>query len=741
MNNSKEHIFDADRPIENSSEDLLSRGDFVEKLDKAISNWKGEESLIIGLYGKWGDGKTSVKNLLKNKLQKTDIEILEFNPWQWGHSQNLTKTLIKELSSVVSKNDKGEKISEKLEEYSAILFPKNNVFNLLSNTMERIFVFISACGMPITNYFFKESPKLQFFIIVLFTLLLLWGLLGNLLKDKFYNKEEKSLEDSKSDLKKLIEKYDKSILIIIDDIDRLYPNEIRELFKVIKSNLDFPNIIFLTLFQRGVVENSLQENGVDFGKGYLEKIIQVGIDLPSISKHEIDEILCRELDKVIKKYKASNHFDQDRWTKLLYGSLCDYFKNLRDIKRFISILKFDMEQLYIRNVFEGNFIDLVGINTLKMFEPAHYKNIFINKYIFVHDSYNSNLFYDKDEIKNIFDNLSKDFNRSTKNIVDILFPEITFGVYEHRTTPQGEDLANQRICHKEHFDKYFTLFIKHESFLERDFEHIIAISSNEERLFHSFSLLHDEKKLGKFLQGFYSYIQYRSNIPIESIQLFLRMLFRLGDVVSDKYISLFELSPLVVIRQIIMYNLNRKELINKRDELFLEAMNSSLGIFLPIDILFKRYEDKTHFDLFREKDNIWIKDKILEFLCNNKDKIKNNMHLGRIVFMWKKLDEKVAQIWLNEYVKDDNNFIFFLNQLVLRSVSSSAGKTFRIHVKSIKIYFYDIEKILSRFEELVKKNKVDTEKFPKLILAMKKARLEFSDPEKYNDDYLEHLKE
>ena len=64
-----------DTPILNVADDLLNRDNFVESLKQSFINYSdNDESLTIGLYGKWGEGKTSVINLVKEKLEEqTDI--------------------------------------------------------------------------------------------------------------------------------------------------------------------------------------------------------------------------------------------------------------------------------------------------------------------------------------------------------------------------------------------------------------------------------------------------------------------------------------------------------------------------------------------------------------------------------------------------------------------------------------------------------------------------------------------
>ena len=50
----------ADKPIEKADEDLLGRSDFAKQFGKSICEYDSKDGLVIGLYGKWGSGKTSI---------------------------------------------------------------------------------------------------------------------------------------------------------------------------------------------------------------------------------------------------------------------------------------------------------------------------------------------------------------------------------------------------------------------------------------------------------------------------------------------------------------------------------------------------------------------------------------------------------------------------------------------------------------------------------------------------------
>lgn len=74
-NDTPKHLLSADRPIASRERDLLGRSGFAESLASAIKGWTGNDSLVIALYGSWGSGKSSVKNMILEALREVKKEL------------------------------------------------------------------------------------------------------------------------------------------------------------------------------------------------------------------------------------------------------------------------------------------------------------------------------------------------------------------------------------------------------------------------------------------------------------------------------------------------------------------------------------------------------------------------------------------------------------------------------------------------------------------------------------------
>src|SRR5436189_5686644 len=102
-------MFDADRPITRTDQDKLDRSLFAKYLARCMLDHKDPESLVVGLYGGWGVGKTSLINLVLEELNfaASNVEddekpiILNFSAWSYSGENQLVYSFFRRLSSVL----------------------------------------------------------------------------------------------------------------------------------------------------------------------------------------------------------------------------------------------------------------------------------------------------------------------------------------------------------------------------------------------------------------------------------------------------------------------------------------------------------------------------------------------------------------------------------------------------------------------------------------------------------------
>ena len=90
-------VIKADSPIKAKEGDLLGRARMAASvagmIDRSLGHEAaGNESLVVGIEGEWGYGKTSFINLILETLksfEQRDYLIIEFNPWNFSDQNEL----------------------------------------------------------------------------------------------------------------------------------------------------------------------------------------------------------------------------------------------------------------------------------------------------------------------------------------------------------------------------------------------------------------------------------------------------------------------------------------------------------------------------------------------------------------------------------------------------------------------------------------------------------------------------
>ncbi|SSO12250.1 KAP P-loop domain-containing protein [Acinetobacter nosocomialis] len=716
MSNIDKFNFSADRPIHNMNEDLLGRAKFSENLAEAISNWNGKDSLVVALYGDWGTGKSSVKNMaltyMKNITSKPMV--IEFSPWEWAAQEKITKAFFNEISKSIGRensSEKNKKLADSFKKYGNYLAAGEVILTSTSNSLP--FVLSAIAGIGFFNAFLNDTKIITLITtgIVAVSPFLKWSL-ENLKKLAGYYDEkakdnEKSLTEIRSELKVALQELENPILIVMDDLDRLNTSELRMIFQLIKANTEFPNVTFLLLFQRNIVEERLTDANQS-GKDYLEKIIQVPFNIPKISQVQVHEVLFDRLNKILALDKNSNlHFDQDRWTQLYHAGLKNYFNNLRNVYRYTSTLAFHFSLLKGRTVFEANPVDLIAIECLRVFEPEVYNELSVSKHTFTQfQSAESTRQNNKEALKITIDSViskAAEVNRENlKKILNELFPTIQWitGNCYYDYSSYNNWFSEGRVCHNKNFESYFQFSLSENDITKSDLVDFISLTSNENLLKSKILELNNKGKLKEFLSQFESY---ENQVTEDSAIPYISTLIDVGDLVNDDDTSFFDIFGAQSLIYRLIYNfLTRIDKKEKRGEILLECFKNSNEFVMIAKLLVleqgKRNENKEtllddlHYESIKE---IFIS-KLKNIAFSHKDILLKNRSLLVLLYRWKEWGE-VQDItdWMDLILANFQDLLKFLSQMIQNSTSydgRSSKKHYYIKASNIN-NFSDVERI------------------------------------------------
>ncbi|WP_209300273.1 P-loop NTPase fold protein, partial [Flavobacterium psychrophilum] len=116
-------IYNSDKPIFAKAQDRFNRNKFSNRIADTITKRIDNDGLVIGLYGIWGEGKSSVLNMIEEELNINDeILIVKFNPWRFKDEEALILNFLKNISEVLNRelNTKTEKFVDFLKKYGSV---------------------------------------------------------------------------------------------------------------------------------------------------------------------------------------------------------------------------------------------------------------------------------------------------------------------------------------------------------------------------------------------------------------------------------------------------------------------------------------------------------------------------------------------------------------------------------------------------------------------------------------------
>jgi len=470
-------VFDADRPILKSSQDRLNRAIFSKYLARCILDHTDPSSTVLGLYGGWGTGKTSIINLMLEELNfaSTNIEdnvkpiILNFSPWSYSGQNQLIYSFFRRLSftlSNVTYLEKADRIIHLLELYISFFTHK-----------------------PVPRPLRQSRTILE--------------------RITFRNKEDvygweagRDLTEVKAELNQLLSEQAHKIIIIIDNISRLYDDEIKQIFQIVKSIGDFSNTVYLLALDKDQVIYAMNRLNGRGGAEFVEKLVQLPFEIPEIDVQSLEAILIDRLSHMVQEV-PQDAWQKDYWTDIYYSSFRNFFKNVRDITRYINTLHFSY--LRLRDVVHP--VDFFALTAIDVFLPEIYAAIRDNKDLFTDLISNVYLedkaFLAKDKLR--CDTILASNTRIPKHIVldmlILLFPRL-----QKLYSPDKEFYYNSKLARKlkrvsdpDSFDAYFRLSIQEGQVQEDEFKTILNLARDQETFTQALARLNKDERIVTFL--------------------------------------------------------------------------------------------------------------------------------------------------------------------------------------------------------------------------------------------------
>lgn len=678
----------ADRPSTDPKDDLFGHAPFAEGLASSICNYPGSDGLVLALYGPWGSGKSTVLGYVAHYIErhpeKSRPVIVSFNPWWFSGQEHLARAFLGQLQAVLpNKNEKFKKLGGLLGEFS-----------------EGVGGLIDLSGMTGGA----------------------GGVIGKLI-EKMTKKNPKDVPSLKSEISTILKKAGKRILVVIDDIDRLTPEETRQLFTVIKALADFPNVVYLLAFDREVAAQAIEEQTGLPGKHYLEKIIQVPFELPPIDRVALRSSLFKQLGVILGD--SPQLFDSSYWANVFYDGIDPLFRVPRDVIRFTNTLLITFPAVKG----EVNPVDFIVLESLRVFLPELYGTIRSHPEMFTGHSRDESRYENGDGIKAFHDQwsneLPEELRGSMRALVERVFPKVSGTGYG--TDWLAEWRKKLRACHPDLFPTYFRLSIPPGGISRAEMDKLLALTNCQQDFGDALLVAKDEKrpdgisKSRALLERLMDHV--KSDIPEAHVQTVIKTLLAIGDRLIDpsEELGFFDLGNKSRVARPVYHLLKRVEKC-QRANIVAESIKSGDAVAVQMYLLRGWAEEAGKStqdgdsalltsDEVERLNNLWL-DRVRKL--SDEQAFLNHSELRTILIGWRDLaSEEEVRNWCDQKILSDEDLLVFISKFFQITKSNVAGdwaitKQPRLNPKWLEKYI-DIESCAKRLDSLKQNNKIPAE--------------------------------
>lgn len=523
-----------------------------------------------------------------------EVLTVDFNPWQLANRPTLSEAFFDELGVALGRGDLGSNRLRKsvLARYRRWAHRLQGGRDLIKAVRSLFGTVLVMLGVATLSAAWLHSRLIT---IILGSLVLTAGLLAlvSTFMDAIIKMLEagteigaKSISEAKTEIAGDLRKLKAPILVVLDDLDRLTPQEILEVFQLIKANGDFPNLIYLILCERAIVESNIAKAINVSGRDYLEKIVQVAFDVPMIDAARVHQVLFQRLDSLLSTETISPRFSQKRWGNVFFSGLRPYFATLRDVNRFISTLAFQFSSFSTDGAFEVNPIDLIALEVIRLYEPEVYKAIQSSKDLLTATSKPEKPMSEvaAKAVISIVEMGSENRRDELRELLKHLFPTIEWalGGVQYAAEVGNEWYRDLRVCSTKVFDRYFRLTVSDEELSQSVVQRLLRSRGNRENLRAELESLHSRGLLNAAIEELGVH---QEQIEPPQIEPFITGLFDVADLLSDEKRGMFEVPAHWRIGFLVQRAVEKLSNTEARVAVLKNAITNTSGLFMAVDFV------------------------------------------------------------------------------------------------------------------------------------------------------------
>jgi formylglycine-generating enzyme required for sulfatase activity/GTPase SAR1 family protein len=318
---SNNHTIHSDQP---SADDHFDYKSYVDVFHGVITDSKLTTPITIGIYGRWGVGKTTLLMLLDKKLRESRVTTIWFNAWQYSVEDHMWAALLQViLNSLYSNLGFRQRLRfeynmiikqidwqawpnfsyEILKKTSKILIPLSILFLITEfikiDIVDSVKEHLRTIGLIYLTYLEILKPALKK-LRDTFELDLNLYYKQHTYQEKiaYFDKFNKHLSDV---INSISRNNDRKVVVFIDDLDRCAPDKTIQVLDAIKMFLGVKNVCYVLGLDADLVQKAIAikypEDPIA-QQEYIAKIIQLPFELPSLTSERIGYFVDKLLNNI-----------------------------------------------------------------------------------------------------------------------------------------------------------------------------------------------------------------------------------------------------------------------------------------------------------------------------------------------------------------------------------------------------------------------------------------------------------
>jgi hypothetical protein len=336
---------DPDLPLSQEADDRLQVSAFVRRLIRPLLAVPPQSSLVLGLYGEWGYGKSTALNFLERALAEVSAAVtparyaelpaplvVRFTPWLYSNVDTLLgsffETIATELGEGEQRPEDKKGRAQALKAVGEFVVPA-----------AKLGAMFLPLGGAVSDRLIEHVAEL------------VGGVTkgaGSVIEGGEVTFRRRKAEAGRALLELWGDRRARRMIVLVDDLDRAAPDEILAMLRLIKLIADLPNISYVIAMDRGRVAGSLDRELAPLrGDDFLEKIVQVGVELPPFEPGALSRMAVESAQAIARDAglpEAALEVDWSAWrivrTQSYELHLQRALRTPRDVARLLNTFRF-----------------------------------------------------------------------------------------------------------------------------------------------------------------------------------------------------------------------------------------------------------------------------------------------------------------------------------------------------------------------------------------------------------------